>query len=317
MPRGTDHRPRHEQVAAELAETIAGLVKTTMSDIRPRLVQAALTGHRAENENLRHEDNFLSDYDLWMHQRYKDLLSEVLPSFICASEEGDPQVIGDDPDPDLCVLVDPLDTSELAVRALHGYTHLMVYSRSQRRPVIAIVGDIFHHLQLYRAFHDSDGADRAFLVTADGNRHSLEPSSNVRLSLALVTNYLMRPAERFRALARQEQFFDALRAPGENGKAKGRIGVDFGSISLCHVAAGFTDATMEIAKGFAVWDLSPGHYILHAAGGVTIDLDGNPIALDYGLNTLAEINTTMSKRRKFIAAGNQALAEEIRGTIRL
>ncbi|MFD7022929.1 hypothetical protein [Promicromonospora sukumoe] len=111
---------RSESPTPELAETIAELVKSTMSDIRPRLVQAALTGHRAENENLRHEDNFLSDYDLWMHQRYKDLLSEVLPSFIYASEEDDPQVIGDDPEPDLCVLVDPLDTSELAVRALHG-----------------------------------------------------------------------------------------------------------------------------------------------------------------------------------------------------
>ena len=184
----------------ELAETIAELVKTTMSDIRPRLVQAALTGHRAENENLRHEDNFLSDYDLWMHQRYKELLSEVLPSFIYASEEDDPQVIGEDPDPDLCVLVDPLDTSELAVRALHGYTHLMLYSRSLRRPVIAIVGDIFHHVQLYLAFHDNDGSDRAFLITADGDRHALESPSNARLSQALVTNYLMRPAERFRAL---------------------------------------------------------------------------------------------------------------------
>ena len=61
----------------------------------------------------------------------------------------------------------------------------------------------------------------------------------------------------------------------------------------------------------------PGHYILHAAGGVTIDLDGNPIALDYGLNTLAEINTTMGTRRKFIAAGSYALAEEIRSAIRL
>jgi fructose-1,6-bisphosphatase/inositol monophosphatase family enzyme len=306
-----------ETPTPELAETIAGLVKTTMSDIRPRLVQAALTGHRAENENLRHEDNFLSDYDLWMHQRYKELLSEVLPSFIYASEEDDPQVIGDDPDPDLCVLVDPLDTSELAVRALHGYTHLMVYSRSLRRPVIAIVGDIFHHVQLYLAFHDHDGSDRAFVIIADGDRHPLESPSNAHLPQALVTNYLMRPAERFRVLAQQERFLDALSAPGENGKARGRIGVDFGSISLCHVAAGFTDATMEIAKGFAVWDLSPGHYILHAAGGVTIDLDGNPIALDYGLNTLAEINTTMSTRRKFIAAGNQALAEEIRGTIQL
>ena len=73
----------------------------------------------------------------------------------------------------------------------------------------------------------------------------------------------------------------------------------------------------RFAKGFAVWDLSPGHYILHAAGGVTIDLDGNPIALDYGLNTLPEINKTMGQRRKFIAAGNQVLAEEIRDAIRL
>lgn len=300
----------------ELAEKIADLVKATMGEIRPRLVQAALTGRRAENENLRHEDNFLSDYDLWMHQRYKELLAEVIPSFIYASEEDDPEVIGDDPDPDLCVLVDPLDTSELAVRALHGYTHLMVYSRSLRRPVIAIVGDIFHHVQFYLAVRDDDGSDRAFLITADGERHTLESPSNAQLSQALVTNYLMRPAERFRPLAQQERFFDALGAPGEDGRAKGRIGVDFGSISLCHVAAGFTDATLEIAKGFAVWDLSPGHYILHAAGGTTIDLDGNTIALDYGLNTLAEINRTMGTRRKFVAAGNHALAEEIRNAIR-
>jgi myo-inositol-1(or 4)-monophosphatase len=127
----------------------------------------------------------------------------------------------------------------------------------------------------------------------------------------------MRPAERFRPLARQERFFDALGAPGEDGKAKGRIGVDFGSISLCHVAAGFTDATIEIAKGFAVWDLSPGHYILHAAGGTTIDLDGKAITLDYGLNTLPEINKTMGIRRKFIAAGNQSLAEEILDAIQV
>jgi myo-inositol-1(or 4)-monophosphatase len=275
------------------------------------------SGRRAENENLRHEDNFLSECDLWMHDRYQELLAEVIPSFIYASEEDEPQVVGEDPEPDLCVLVDPLDTSELAVRALHGRTHLMVYSRSLRRPVIAIVGDIFHHVQLYLAGRDNDGSDRAFLITADGDRHTLESPSKAHLSEALVTNYLMRPAERFRPLAQQERFFDVLSARGEDGRAKGPIGVDFGSISLCHVAAGFTDAAMEIAKGFAVWDLSPGHFILHAAGGVTIDLYGKSIELDYGLNTLPEINKTMSQRRRFIAAGSHALAEEIRSAIRL
>jgi myo-inositol-1(or 4)-monophosphatase len=301
----------------ELAQNIASLVTAMMADIRPRLVQAALTGRRAENENVRHADNFLSDYDLWMHQRYKELLVELIPSFIYASEEDDPQIVGHDTDPDLCVLVDPLDTSELAVRALHGYTHIMVYSRSLKRPVIAVVGDIFHHVQLYVAARNDDGTDHAFIVTADNEWQELNQPSKVRLAQALVTNYLMRPDERFRPLAQQQRFLDELSAPQEDGKRKGRIGVDFGSVSLCHVAAGFTDATIEIAKGFAVWDLSPGHYILHAAGGVTMDLKGQPITLNYGLNSLLEINETMNTRQKFIAAGNPGLAEEIRRSIRL
>ncbi|WP_269440625.1 hypothetical protein [Micromonospora tarapacensis] len=34
---------------------------------------------------------------------------------------------------------------------------------------------------------------------------------------------------------------NALDRPAEDGKRRGRIGVDFRSVSLCHVAAGFTD----------------------------------------------------------------------------
>lgn len=300
---------------SQLAEHIAGMVSAMMAEIRPRLLEAALTGHHSENQNIRHEDNFLSDYDLWMHGRYKELLMERIPAFIYASEEADPQIVGNDPEPDLCILVDPLDTSELAVRSLHGYTHIMVYSRSLKRPVIAVVGDIFHHVQLYVAVRDDNGSDRAFMVTATGERHTLNRPSGARLSQALVTNYLMRPDERFRPLAQQHRFLDALSAPSADGKRKGRIGVDFGSISLCHVAAGFTDATIEIAKGFAIWDLSPGHYVLHAAGGVTIDLEGNPIPLDCGLNSMPEINKAMDTRQKFIAAGNRRLADEIREAI--
>jgi len=305
----------NESLIPDLAQRVAGLVITMMDEIRPHLVQAALTGRRAENENLRHEDNFLSDYDLWMHQRYKDLLVEYIPSFIYASEEADPEIIGTDADPDLCVLVDPLDTSELAVRALHGYTHIMVYSRSLKRPVVAIIGDIFHHVRLYLAARDKDGVDRAFMVTAAGVEQLLDQPSRVELSQALVTNYLMRPDERFQPLAQQQRFLDALSTSSGDGKKRGRIGVDFGSISLCHIAAGFTDATIEIAKGFAIWDLAPGHFVLHAAGGVVIDLDGNSIALDYGLNTLTDIKQAMDPRQKFIAAGDQALAEEILSTL--
>ncbi|HEY3607296.1 MAG TPA: inositol monophosphatase family protein, partial [Pseudonocardiaceae bacterium] len=153
-------------------------------------------------------------------------------------------------------------------------------------------------------------------VTADNGEHILNQPSQANLSEALITNYLMRPDERFGPLARQQQFLEALSAPSDSGKKKGRIGVDFGSVSLCHVAAGFTDATIEFAKGFAIWDLSPGHYILHAAGGIVIDLHGTVIPLDYQFGTLTDIATAMNTRRKFIAAGNAKLADEIQATLR-
>jgi myo-inositol-1(or 4)-monophosphatase len=299
-----------------LAQRIASLVRQLMGEIRPQLIQAALTGSRAENENLRHADNFLSDFDLWMHQRYKELLVEHIPSFVYASEEADPEIVGDEADPDLCVLVDPLDTSEMAVRGLYGYTHIMVYSRVRARPVVAVVGDIFHYVQLYIAADDGHGNDRAFVITSDGAEHALDHTrSRVPLSEALVTNYLMRPDQRFQPLAHQQEFLRALSAPDENGKSKGRIGVDFGSIGLCHVAAGFSDAMIEFAKGFAIWDLIPGHYILHAAGGTVADLSGKPIPLDYDLYSLVDINNAMNRRQKFIAARTTGLVDEIQSTL--
>jgi fructose-1,6-bisphosphatase/inositol monophosphatase family enzyme len=300
----------------ELAQNVVNMVRAMLGDLRPKLVNAALTGRRAENENLRHEDNFLSDYDLLMHDLYKERLAEFIPSFIYASEESDPQVVGPDADAGLCVLVDPLDTSELAVRALQGYTHIMIYSLSSKRPIVSVIGDIFHHVQLYVAALGDDGVDRAFAVTATDDWHELVRRPSTNLSEALVTNYLMRPEERFLPLAQQQGFLEALGAPGADGKRKGRIGVGHGSVCLCHVAAGFTDATIEIQKGFAAWDFLPGHYVLHAAGGVAIDLEGELIGLDYGFNSLPEINEAMNVKRKFIATGTIELAEEIRRTLR-
>src|SRR5437667_442199 len=251
-----------------LARRVADLVTVVMSEVRPELVRAALSGERGESPNLRHVDNFLSVHDIWMHRRYRELLEESVGSFVYASEEAEPQVIGGDSEPDLCVLVDPLDTSELAVRGLHGYTHVLVYSRALARPVVVVVGDIFHHLRLYVGARDDEGEDRAFVVTADSAWYPIGRPVPKNLSASLVTNYLMRPTERFVPLARQGRLIQALGEPGSDGKGRGRIGVDFGSVGLCHVAAGFTDAMVEFAKGFAIWDLAPGHYVLHAAGGV-------------------------------------------------
>jgi myo-inositol-1(or 4)-monophosphatase len=294
-------------LAREIAETVRGV----MLELRPRLVEAALTGRRGESENLRHEDNFLSEHDLWMHRRYRELLTPILGSFVYASEEAEPEVIGEEPDPDLCVLVDPLDTSELAVRGLLGYTHVMVYSRAAAQPIVAVVGDIFHHFQLYIGARDDQGVDHAFVITADSDAFELKQRSKKKLSESLVTNFLMKAGERFIPLSQQTRLMETLDEPGVDGKARGRIGVDFGSVSLCHVAAGMTESVIEFAKGFAVWDLAPGHYILHASGGTVLDLRGEPVPLDYGFDTFTEVAEAMDRRQRFVAAGSLELAKEI------
>lgn len=294
-----------------LAQRIAHIVSTVMSEVRPKLIHAALSGEKGESRNLRHADNFLSVHDMAMHQRYRELLTGILNSFVYASEEAEPQVIGDDPEPDLCVLVDPLDTSELAVRGLHGYTHVIAYSRALARPVVSVVGDIFHHVRLYVAARDDEGTDRAFLLTADSEQYTLGMHPPKALPESLITNYLMRPIERFIPLAQQRRLIQTLGEPGPDRRSRGRIGVDFGSVGLCHVATGQTDAMIELAKGFAIWDLAPGHYILHAAGGVVLDLQGKPIPLDYRLNSLDDIAGAMSGRQKFVAARSVDLARDI------
>ncbi len=300
-----------EVVLPPLARDLAHIVLQVMTEIRPRLIAAAVEGDRGETENTRHADNFLSVHDIWMHRRYQELLADVLESFVYASEEADPMVIGEDRDPDLCVLVDPLDTSELAVRGLNGYTHLMVYSRRLARPVVAVVGDIFHHVQLYVGARDEAGHDKSFAITADNRCYRLGPHAPKALCESLITNYSMRPAERFVPLAQQRRLIHAL---GGGGK-RGRIGVDFGSIGLCHVASGFTDAMVEFAKGFAIWDLAPGHYILHAAGGTVLDLERTILGLDYKLGSIDAIADAMNTRQKFVAAGSAALAQELIDTL--
>jgi myo-inositol-1(or 4)-monophosphatase len=296
---------------AGLGDQLASVVRSVLAEIRPKLVEAAFSGNSGESDNLRHADNFLSVHDLWMHDRYRELLAARLGSFVYASEEAEPQVVGDDPEPDLCILVDPLDTSELAVRALNGYTHVMAYSRSLGRPVASVVGDIYHYVQMYLAYRHEDGKERAYAITADGTRRELRYRPPKALSESIVTNFLMRPAERLLPLSQKTGLIEALETLAPDGRHRGRIGLDFGSVSLCHVAAGFTEAVIEFAKGFAIWDLAPGHYILNAAGGTVVDLDGEPIPLDYGLSSKADIARAMEPRQKFVAAGSRQLAQEI------
>jgi myo-inositol-1(or 4)-monophosphatase len=121
----------------------------------------------------------------------------------------------------------------------------------------------------------------------------------------------MKPKERFLRLAREKIFFDALSKKDEEGCQLGRIGLSFGSIGMCQIAAGITDAFIEISKGFRMWDLLPGLFILKRAGGFVLNLDGSDINPQLRFKSLDEFIELMKTRTKFIASGTIELARDI------
>lgn len=295
------------------------VVSSVLEEYRPRLIAAALERDTRERHNPRHQDNFLSDFDMALHEHYKTVLAERLGGFFYLSEEAEPEAVG--AASDLVILVDPLDTSELAVRGLHGYTHLLAYSMTEARPLVAVVGDFYHQIDLYHATR-SDNQAHTVLRTRDGTTRPVTVPARAPADRLLVTNYNMRPSERFVPLANQDKLM-ALLAQGtaqDDGDGptgdRSRIGVDFGSVGLCHVATGATDVFVEFAKGFALWDLLPGQFILESAGGVVYDLTGQP--LPWPTTAFTDIETmqsAMNTRQTFIATSTPALATAIANTI--
>lgn len=311
--------PSTDPIAIEQA--CVEVVSSILDDYRPRLLKAALEGERRERRNPRHEDNFLSDFDMALHDHYRQALADRLSGFVYLSEEGEPEIVG--ANPEVVILVDPLDTSELAVRGLHGYTHLLAYSLADTRPIVAIVGDFYHHIDLYLAAPRHD-RPYAALRTRDGAMRPITVPTRAPSDRLLVTSYNMRPSERFIPLANQTELMAFLTdgPHGQRDQAAGptgdhsRLGVDFGSIGLCHVATGATDVFLEFAKGFALWDLLPGQLILECAGGVVCDLTGQP--LPWPTAAFTDIDTmqaAMNTRQTFIAANSPAIAAAIAETL--
>jgi myo-inositol-1(or 4)-monophosphatase len=293
-------------------EAVINIVLDVIATYRPRLLDMAVHHDSGERANPRHADNFLSVIDVELHDVYRRHLHRLLGPIVYASEEGDPEVLSDGAAaPRYLVIVDPLDTSELAVRGLLGYTHVVVYSLLHRHPLLAVVGDFFHEVHLFGA-QRVDGADAAWLRTRGGGERPLVTSRVEDVSHALVTSYSMRPTSRFLDLARSTRLLNALAQDDEGG----RIGVDFGSVGLCHVAAGFSDAMIETAKGFALWDVYPGQYVLHSAGGIVCDLDGEGLPLTLDVNDLDDVSRLMRRKQKFVAAGTPKLAARLLGLVR-
>src|SRR5260370_29454448 len=137
-----------------LKQGVIGIVNAAIEDHSTTLLQMAIAGDRRELENPIHHGNFLSQMDGLLHAEYRIKLAQILPSFVYASEEGPPEVWPSSQKeiPAFVVIVDPLDTSELAVRGLCGYTHISIYSTDLHTPIVSAVFDMFHPTRLLCAF---------------------------------------------------------------------------------------------------------------------------------------------------------------------
>ena len=74
------------------------------------------------------------------------------------------------------------------------------------------------------------------------------------------------------------------------------------------------DVAIELAKGFATYDILPGLYIRLKTGLTILDLNTNPITSKLDLSEIFAAfreDSTRPKRTPFVAAKDPALAEQV------
>lgn len=294
-----------------LKDVLLKVVSDVIENYRSKIIETAVFKMSVQLNNDKHCDNLLTSLDIDINKAYFAELSKIMKDFLFVSEESDPKIVGRESDLQYFVILDPLDTTELAIRGLNGYTQMIIYDVKKMLPVFAVVGDIFHEINLYYAYITECG-DKAYIRTRSGGEYLISASKNTKVRNSLITNFFMKPSDRFKSLVNKKKLIETLSL---NPK-EGRIGLDFGSIGLCHVAAGFTDAFVEFAKGFHLWDLLPGVYILEASGGRVCSDEGGNIDISLPFKNPSYIKKMLDKRLKFIAASTDELCKELSELLR-
>ncbi len=220
---------------------------------------------------------------------------------------------------DLIVFIDPVDFTESVVRGLDGSSLITFYSRSRKKIIAAVVGDV-RDKKIYFACDNMDGAYSQYIrymippentskdrITSnsefelDGDFEQLKPSIITEINEAHI-NCLINKSERITPFCEQQKLIKAMHPDG-------RLYVVGGSLGLARVAAGILDAAIEFAKGFREWDAWPGIYLCQKAGVYVSDLEGNDIKLKLNVQKGQDIESRlrMPRRQKFIVAGNKKL----------
>lgn len=207
--------------------------------------------------------------------------------------------------PDLFFIIDPIDNTDGAIHGSPAYTAVSIYQRSANTVIAAAVGD-FLQREIYYADEELPGACRYRVAQTidEDERTELKPSARTELPGSYITLYTLKP-QRLLEAARAKDLINQL---GPHG----RIDCIGGAAALCKVAAGSLDAAIEFAKGFQVYDLFPGAYILSKAGGVCPCLDtGNAVSLALSFDAQDQLSDILRGRQRFVAAATETLSRKI------
>jgi myo-inositol-1(or 4)-monophosphatase len=209
-------------------------------------------------------------------------------------------------DAELVVFIDPIDGTEFIESLQGGWCLVAVYDRRANEVVCAVAGDIFFN-RLYWARRSGE-AEALDFITHSWFRLAGAPEPKGRLAGARV-NFLTTKVSRYRAVAAQRRLLDALE------ETDGRINLSWGSNMIIQVAAGYADAAVEFAKGFATYDLLPGLFIGLRAGLTILDpRTGQPLACRLDIDDLFATyrrDPGNPRRTPFVAAPTEVLARQI------
>ena len=191
---------------------------------------------------------------------------------------------------DLVVLLDELDGTLLFLHGVPLAGHAISFILPRGEVLLSMVADPFSGLT-YWTRCDVAGA---YVRMANGEDRRIRTSDRRSIREEWISSY---------ALTHERKDSQAFREVSELPSKYLFTGCG-GTMEIVRIARSSEIdclALVEKAKGFRSYDLIPAAHILKKAGGVVLDLDGNPISMD----------PFSQGRQMFIAAANDSIYHEV------
>jgi fructose-1,6-bisphosphatase/inositol monophosphatase family enzyme len=249
-----------------------------MAELANDLRQRSLKGIGLEEVRVRSDGDVTRQFDADAEERLlQTFVRSGLPIRFSSEEQADLDLVSD---PELLVLVDPLDGSSTLARGRPGGAiAVSMVDLASATPVLSRIAEVFTGIQYSalggRALRDDE---------------PIRPSQARSLREALVGSYFA-SGSRLQGLARLDVDWSAFKLLLNYG----------GLLDIAHVGSGHCDAYIEVVKGFPAREYAAGVHIAQTAGAVASALDGGPVP----------VLLDREARMKFLVAATPELHAEL------